>query len=107
MDFRATPTNVVLLMLAALAACAAFALFKRRLESNLPLLFYCAAMAFIAATGREINSALFIGGLAGACMLRFEFMNRWVTNVVWTLELAAMSGIVFLFIAEAFGIRRA
>src|SRR5512140_3660339 len=105
MDFRATPTNVVLLMLVALAACAAFALFKRRLESNLPLLFYCAAMGFIATTGREINSALFIAGLAGACMLRFEFMNRWVTNVIWTLELAAMSGIVFLFITEVFGIR--
>ena len=107
MDFRATPINVVMLLLVALATYALIHLMKRRLESNIPLLFYSALMAFMTTTGHEMNTMLFIAGLCGALVLRFEFMNRVFTNIVWTLEVAAMSGIALLFIVEVFGIRLA
>jgi hypothetical protein len=107
MDFRPTPINVVMMLLVALAVYALMNLFKRRLDSNIPLVFYCAAMAFMASTGRELNTVLFLAGLGGALVLRFEFMNRWVTNVVWAFEVAAMGGIAFLFAVEVLGIRLA
>jgi hypothetical protein len=104
MQFRATPESVVILLLAALAAAVLHTLFKRKLESNLPLVFYVAVMAFMVYTGRGASAPLVLCGLAATLVLRFEFMNRLVTNVVWAVAVGTIVWIVLQLVGEAFGV---
>jgi hypothetical protein len=105
MQFRATPESVVILLLTALAAVVLHTLMKRKLESNLPLIFYVGVMVFMAYTGRGVNAPLVLCGLAATLVLRFEFMNRLLTNVVWAVAVASLVGIVVQLVGEAFGVR--
>ena len=104
MEFKATPEGAVILLLVALAAVALGSLFKRQFESNLPLLFYCAVMVFMASTGRGMDAPLVLCGLIATLVLRFEFMNRRITKVVWLAAVVAVAGIMFQFVTEVFGI---
>ena len=105
MDFRATPLNVVALLLIALAVCVLHFLSRRRLDSNLPLVFYGAVFAFLRYSDRELHPYLFLGGLALALVIRFEFMNRLFTSVALGLEMLAIGAIAAKFFSDAFGLR--
>ncbi len=105
MDFRATPLNIVSLLLIALAVCVLHFLSKRRIDSNLPLVFYVAVFAFLRYSDRELHPYLFFGGLALALLLRFEFMNRMFTTMALGLEMLAVGAIAVKFFSDAFGLR--
>lgn len=94
--------NVVALLLIAFAGVALYPLLKRRMESNVPLLFYCALVMYMTATGREPNTFLFLGGLFAALMLRFEFLSVALMNFFWGVEIIALLGFATRFFKEIF-----
>jgi hypothetical protein len=80
--FRATPTNVTALLVITLAVSGIIMLSKKRYDSNLPLLFYFAALVFTNAFDRPIDPRLMYSGLATVLLLRFEFMGPGFTKLV-------------------------
>lgn len=104
MHFRGTAESMFMMLLVALAIVVLHSLVKRKLESNLPLLFYAAVIVFMSATDRAVDAPLVLCGLAATLTLRFEFMNREVTNVARLVAMAALGGIVFQFVTDAFQI---
>ncbi|HTS76830.1 MAG TPA: hypothetical protein VMG40_11535 [Bryobacteraceae bacterium] len=103
MDFQGTPLNMTTLLLVALAATAMVMLLRKRYESNVPLLFYFAALLFTNMTDRGVNPALMYVGLIFALLLRFEFMNTSFAKVVSFLATGSLAVIMWVFLAEAFG----
>lgn len=107
MDFDGTPLNITTLLVVALAVVAIVFLMRKRFHSNLPLLFYVAALALITLTDRGVNPILMYSGLALALLLRFEFMNNGFSKVIAFLAGTSMGAIVYVFLAEVFNDGRA
>ncbi len=103
MDLRVTPTDVITLLLVAMAMYVVWSLARSRLDSNLPLLFYFALGLFLSLTTRHLDSFLYGGGLASALVLRFEFMNGIFTRVVLWLEMVALTFIAYKLTGDVFG----
>jgi hypothetical protein len=103
MYFDATPLNMTTLLVIALAVVALVFLFKRRYDSNLPLLFYGTTLIFTSATDRSIPPYLLYSGLAFALVLRFEFMGKGFTKFISFLNTSAICLIVMVFLDQVFG----
>lgn len=82
MIFDPTPTNMTEILVVALAVVAIIMLMKKRYDSNLPLLFYCAAVVFTGAFDRQVNPYIMYGSLAFALLLRFEFLNKTFSKLI-------------------------
>ena len=80
MYFDATPQNMTTLLVAALGAVAFLLLMRGRYESNLPLLYYSAAVTVGSFIDRPLHPYIMLGGIASAMVLRFEFLNRGFTK---------------------------
>ena len=91
MSFDATPTNMTAILVVCLALSGIIMLLRKRYDSNLPLLFYFAAMVFTHMFERPVNPYIMYGGLAFALLLRFEFMGGVVMRVV---SLFAVDGLL-------------
>jgi hypothetical protein len=76
MYFDATPQNMTTLLVVALAVVTLVVLLRGRYQSNLPLLYYSAAIAVASATDRPLHPYLMMAGITCAMVLRFEFMNK-------------------------------
>lgn len=105
MNLRATPANVLALLLAALSMLTAFCLIRRKPDSNVPLLFYSLSVAYAVRTGRPLTARVFAAGLLLALMLRFEFLNRSLTRLALVLEILALGGIALDFVSDVFELR--
>ena len=103
MDFQGTPLNMTELLVAVLALVAVFMLFRKKYDSNLPLLFYFVAVVFTNLTDREVNPYLLYSGLAFALLLRFEFMNQGFAKIVGFLASISMCVIIYVMVSEVFG----
>jgi hypothetical protein len=103
MDFQGTPLNMTTLLVVALAVVAVFFVVRKRYDSNLPLMFYAAALVFTNLTDRGVNPFLLYTGLAFALLLRFEFMNPGFAKVVAFFSTASTCIIIWVFLAEVFG----
>lgn len=103
MDFQGTPLNMTEILVAALAIAAAIMMFRKKYDSNLPLLFYVAALLFTNMSDREVNPYLLYSGLALALLLRFEFMNQSFAKIVGFFAASSMCLIIYVLITEAFG----
>ncbi len=104
MDFKGTPVNMIALLLVALAVCVLLTLFKRKVDSNLPLLFYASLLIFANFSDRQVNLYLFGGGLLLAFLVRFEFMNRTLAQVVLAMEILVVTGIAGVVLSGVFGL---
>ena len=98
MYFDPTPLNMTTMLVVALAVISLTFLFRGRYDSNLPLLFYAAAMALSSMTDRTLNVYLLYSGVAFALVLRFEFMGKGFTKFVGYLNIFA----IFLIVADFF-----
>lgn len=105
MGFRATPSNVIELLLISFAVCVLYFLSKKRLDSNLPLVFYGLVFAFIRYSDYNLPPHLFFAGVILAMLLRFEFLSQFLTNLAWGLEIIAIGGIALNFLSDAFDLR--
>ena len=103
MEFEATPLNMTELLLLALEVWVAVVLWKRKLDSNLPLIFYLALLTFTNAEDRPVNTYLLCGGLAFALLLRFEFLNNFFAKTVLLFEFLALGLIAWTCLGHIFG----
>lgn len=81
MIFDPTPTNMTEILVVALAIVAVIMLIRKQYDSNLPLLFYAAAVSFTGWVDRPVNPIIMYGSLAFALLLRFEFLNKTFSKV--------------------------
>lgn len=107
MYFDATPMNMTILLVVALAIIAIILLSRGRYDSNLPLLYYSAALAMSVLTDRGIPLILLYSGIAFALVLRFEFMGKGFTKFIGIANSIAISLTVLVFLNEVFGDGRA
>src|SRR3974390_1030681 len=75
-------TGMLELLVVVLAVFAIIMVVRKRYHSNLPLLFYFAAVVFPNTTDRLVNPYLMYSGLTFALLLRFEFMGNTVAKFV-------------------------
>jgi hypothetical protein len=103
MYFDATPMNMTILLVVALAIIAIFLLSRGRYDSNVPLLYYSAALALSVMTDRGLPLILLYSGIAFALVLRFEFMGKGFTKFIGVANSIAMSLTVLVFLNDVFG----
>src|SRR5215472_10567956 len=103
MDFQATPLNITTMLVVTLAVVALVYLFRGRNDSNLPLLFYSAAVLLTSVTDRTINMYLLYTGIALALVLRFEFMGKGFAKFIKILVTSAIALVVLSFLDQIFG----
>jgi hypothetical protein len=107
MYFDATPMNMTILLVVALAVIAIVLLSRGRYDSNLPLLYYSAALAVSVLTDRGLPLILLYSGIAFALVLRFEFMGKGFTKFIGVANSIAMGLTALVFLNEVFGDGRA
>ena len=95
--------NMTILLVVTLAIIAIILLSRGRYDSNLPLLYYSAAMAMTVLTDRGLPLILLYSGIAFALILRFEFMGKGFTKFIGIANSIAMSLTVLVFLNEVFG----
>ncbi len=103
MYFDATPGNMTTLLVVALAVFAMAFLLRGHYTSNLPLLFYAAALTINAMTDRSVNMWVMYVGLALALILRFEFMGAGFTKFIAILTSSAIGLAAFAYLDQIFG----
>ncbi len=89
-------SEVTLGLLVLLGLFVAYTRFKNWLDSNIPIIFYIALIAYMQSTEGSVPFWLIATGLALALILRFEFMNNGFTRVVKFLELGALGVMLYL-----------
>ena len=103
MYFDATPMNMTILLVVALAIIAIVMLSRGRYDSNLPLLYYSAALSLSVLTDRGLPLILLYTGIAFALVLRFEFMGKGFTKFIGIANGIAISLTVLTFLDQVFG----
>lgn len=84
-----------------MAAFAMFVIYTRLrnwLESNIPILFYLFLIIYMKAVDGSVPLWLSLAGLGCALVLRFEFINLWVTRVMKFIETGILAVIIYLCI---------
>ena len=99
--------NMTILLVVTLAIIAIILLSRGRYDSNLPLLYYSAAMAMTVLTDRGLPLILLYSGIAFALVLRFEFMGKGFTKFIGIANSIAMGLTVLVFLNDVFGDGRA
>ena len=102
MDFNATSLNITELLVAALAIVAVIFLFRKRYDSNLPLLFYTFLIMFTSMSDRSVHPFLLYGGLASALVLRFEFMGSGFSKFIAFLATGTLVVIIYSMMVDVF-----
>jgi hypothetical protein len=102
-----TSLDITTLLVVALAAISVVFMLRKRYDSNLPLLFYFVALVFSNATDRDVNPYLLYAGLVFALLLRFEFLGQGVARFVMFLSTCSMCLIIWVYLAEVFGVELA
>jgi hypothetical protein len=100
MYFHATPTNMIAVLVSALAFVAVFKLFGKRYDSNIPLLFYLCAIPFTNLFDRPIHPSIIYGGLGFVLLLRFEFMGPGFAKLIAVLANAGLCAMIWLLLSE-------
>jgi hypothetical protein len=103
MYFDATPTNMTILLVVTLAIIAIILLIRGRYDSNLPLIYYTAALAVNVLADRALSPYLLYSGIAFALVLRFEFMGKGFTKFIGFMTSIAMGLTVLVFLYQVFG----
>ena len=95
--------NMTILLVVSLAVIAIVLLMKGRYDSNLPLLYFSAALAVHVLSDRVLSPYLLYSGIAFALILRFEFMGKGFTKFIGVATSLAMGLTIFAFLDEVFG----
>ena len=103
MYFDATPTNMTILLVVSLAIIAIVLLSRGRYDSNIPLLYYSAALTLTVLTDRGLSPILLYTGIAFALILRFEFMGKGFTKFIGVANSIAMGLTVLALLNQVFG----
>jgi hypothetical protein len=100
--FQPTAANITTLLLVAVTCWVIYARFKSRIDSNWPLFYYIAVVAYSKAfPGVMSPTMVFIGVVAGL-FLRFEFMAGFVLNSIRVIELAVLGYVAWSCLSYVF-----
>jgi hypothetical protein len=102
MYFDATPMNMTILLVVTLALIAIVLLIRGRYDSNLPLLYFSAALAINVLSDRGLSPYLLYTGIAFALILRFEFMGKTFTRFIGVMTSLAMGLTIIGFLDQVF-----
>lgn len=103
MYFDATPMNMTILLVVCLAVIAIVLLSRGRYDSNLPLLYYTAALTLSVLTDRGLSPMLLYSGIAFALILRFEFMGKGFTKFIGVVNSLAIGLTIMALLNQVFG----
>ena len=95
--------NMTILLVVSLAIMAIIMLSRGRYDSNVPLLYYSAALSISVLSDRGLPLILLYSGIAFALVLRFEFMGKGFTKFVGVVNSIAMGLTVLVFLNQVFG----
>jgi len=96
-------TGMLELLVVLLAVVAVVMVIRKRYHSNLPLLFYLAALVFTNATDRNVNPYLMYSGLTFALLLRFEFMGVGFSKFIAFMTSGALCLVAWIVISDVIG----
>jgi hypothetical protein len=96
-------TGLLELLVVLLAVFAVVMVMRQRYHSNLPLLFYLAALVFTNWADRLVNPYLMYTGLVLALLLRFEFMGSGFSKFIAFMTCGALSLVAWNMIADVIG----
>ena len=94
---------MTILLVVTLAIIAIVLLIRGRYDSNLPLLYYSAALAVNVLGDRNLSPYLLYSGIAFALILRFEFMGKGFTKFIGFMTSIAIGLTVVVFLDQVFG----
>jgi hypothetical protein len=100
MYFDATPTNMTEVLVAVLALVAIVMLMRKQYDSNMPLLFYFAAVVFTNMADRPVDPYLLYGSLGFALLLRFEFLNKTFSKLIAFCTTVGLALMVYTMISD-------
>jgi hypothetical protein len=95
-SFQATPYTVTTALMVGFAVFVLYVRSKNWLESNIPIIFYILMIIYMRAVDGQVPMWLMLGGLALGLVLRFEFMNPFLTKSVRFLEFCAIAAMIYL-----------
>ena len=93
---------MTILLVVALAIIAIVLLSRGRYDSNLPLLYYGAALTLSVSTDRGLSPILLCSGIAFALILRFEFMGKGFTKFIGFANSIAIGLTILAFLDQVF-----
>lgn len=96
-------TGMLELLVVLLAVFAVFMVVRKRYHSNLPLLFYLAALVFTNWADRIVNPYLMYTGLVFALLLRFEFMGSGFSKFIAIMTCGGLSLVAWNMITDVLG----
>ena len=100
MWFNPTPTNMTALLVVALAIVSIFMVLRKRYDSNIPFLFYAAALFFAEMAERPIEPIILYGGFGMILLLRFEFMGAGFTKLIAFLANAGLCAMIWVMLSS-------
>ncbi len=95
MLFRLPALNSVNLTLFFGALFAIYLLFRKRQESNLPVVYYCVMIGYTSFLEGRLSPWIVVIGLIVALLLRFEFMNDTLTKIVKASQYSLLLFIIY------------
>jgi hypothetical protein len=96
MGYQATPYTVTTALMVAFALFVIYVRVKNWLDSNVPLFFYVILIVYMQAVDGIVPVWLIMAGFGLTMLLRFEFLNPFLTKSVKFLEICALVGMVYL-----------
>jgi hypothetical protein len=95
-SFQATPYTVTTALMVGFAIFVLYVRSKNWLESNVPIIFYVVMVIYMRAVDGQVPLWLILTGFGFGMMLRFEFMNPFLTKSIRFLEFCALCGMIYL-----------
>jgi len=94
---------MVELLVVVLGVFAVVMMMRKRYNSNVPLLFYLAALVFTTSTDRIVNPYIMYSGLCFALLLRFEFMGEGFSKFIAFLAGGSLCVVAWVMITDVIG----
>lgn len=101
--FDATPINFTLMLVLALGCWAVESASKQRVDVNVPIVFYTVILVFNRLSDKGLSVPLILSGLALACLIRFEFLNKSFIKWITYLQIAVLILIIWNGLVAVFG----
>jgi hypothetical protein len=96
MNFRATNFTVAVLLLMALTIFMAGLRNRKPLDNSWPLIYWFLVFLFTLMREEDTyNLSIILVGLVAGLLLRFEFMNPFMTRLVKTVELVVWGYVLY------------
>jgi len=94
---RYTPTNITTAIMLGLTLWLLIGRFRVRHDSNWPLFYYLALVAYHQAFPGALNSYVIYTGVLIALFFRFEFVGGWFRYLLRVVEVGVLSYLIYRF----------